>query len=331
MMRRRDFIAGLGSAAAWPQATRAQTTGRVRRIGVLLAYSEGDSVAQAEFSSLVQGLAELGWIDGRNMRIEARWAGGNLERMRMFAKELVDLQPDVILAQNTPVVAALQRETRTIPIVFVIVVDPVGSGFVASLPRPGGNITGFINIEGTMAGKWLELLTEIAPNVRRVAAMWNPDTAPYVISYYLPSFEDTARSLKLEPVSTPVRNEAEIETTITSLGQTSGGGLVVLPDGYMVVHRKSIILAAARSKLPTVYAGRGYARDGGLLSYGPVEQDDFRRSASYVDRILQGAKPSELPVQAPVKFELVLNTKTAKALDLAVPPSILVRADEVIE
>ena len=303
----------------------------MRRIGVLMAFDENDPEGKARLSGFTQGLAELGWTDGRNLRMDVRWAAGNVDRMRMFAKELVDLQPDVILAGATPATAALQRETRTIPIVFAIVADPVGAGFVASLPRPGGNITGFSNIEASMAGKWLELLTEIAPGVKRVAIMFNPDTAPGGGSYYLPSFEAAARSLKVEPIVAPVHSDAEIETVITSLGREPGGGLVVMPDGFMTIHRAPIILLAARNNVPAVYSNSVFARDGGLLSYGPDRVDIFRRSASYVDRILRGAKPADLPVQLPVKFEMAVNVKTAKALGLTVPQSILLRADEVIE
>jgi putative ABC transport system substrate-binding protein len=263
--------------------------------------------------------------------MDIRWAGADVDRMRMFAKELVGLQPEVILANGTPVTAALQRETRAIPIVFAPVADPVGSGFVAGLPRPGGNLTGFINLEASMAGKWLELLTEIAPGVKRVAMMFNPDTAPGGGSYFRPAFEAAARSLKVEPIVASVDSDAEIETVMTSLGREPGGGLVVMADGFMLVHRAPIILLAAQNNVPAVYSLSVFARDGGLLSYGPDQTDIFRRSASYVDRILRGAKPADLPVQLPVKFEMALNAKTAKALGLAVPPSILLRADEVIE
>ncbi len=320
-MRRRDFITLLGGAAvAWPLFARAQQPNRVRRIGVLMAYGETDAEAKVELSGFTQGLAELGWTDGRNVRIDVRWAAGKIERIQMFAKELVDLQPDAILAHGTPVTAALQRETRTIPIVFVTVSDPVGSGFVAGLPRPGGNITGFINLEAGMGGKWLELLTEIAPGVKRVAAMFNPDTAPYVRSYYLPAFEAAARSFKVTPIVAPVHSDAEIETVIASLGREPGGGLVVMPDTFTVVHRAPIILLAARNNVPAVYWITMAAKDGGLLSYGPDLGDLFRRAAPYVDRILKGEKPAELPVQVPTKFEMALNVKTAKALGLAVPP-----------
>jgi putative ABC transport system substrate-binding protein len=330
LLRRRDFVASLGGAAAWPIAVRAQQNDRMRRVAVLMGYGD-DPDAKAMLSAFTQGLRELGWTEGRNLRIDIRWASGNIEQMQLFAKELVDLQPDVILAQTTPVTAALQRETRTIPIVFVIVVDPIGSGFVASLPRPGGNLTGFINIEASMAGKWLELLKEIAPGVTHAALMFNPETAPRGGIYHLPAAEAAARSLAIKPIAAPVHDEGEIEKVISSLGREPGGGLIPLPDGYMVVHRASIIAAAARNNVPAVYNALFFVRDGGLLSYGPDEPDIFRRSASYVDNILRGANPVDLPVQLPVKFVTALNTKTAKALGLNVPLHLQQLADEVIE
>ena len=250
----------------------------------------------------------------------------------MFAKELVALQPEVILSEGTPVTAALQRETKTIPIVFVVVGDPVGDGFVASLPRPGGNMTGFGVAEGAMGGKWLELITQIAPSVRRVAMMFNPDTAPGGGSYYLRDFEAAARSLRVSPIAAPIHGDGEIETVVTSLGREPSGGLVVIADHFMQIHVAPIILLAAQNKVPAVYPWRyAVARGSGLLSYGPDLRDVVRRAAPYVDRILRGAKPADLPVQLPVKFQMALNAKTAKALGLAVPPSILLRADEVIE
>jgi putative tryptophan/tyrosine transport system substrate-binding protein len=331
-MRRREFIAGLGGAAvAWPVVVRAQQPDRLRRIGVLMGFDENDPESKAEFSVFTQGLAELGWTDGRNVHMDVRWAAGNVDRMRTFAKELVRLQPDVILANTTPATAALQRETRTIPIVFVGVGDPIGDGFVAGLSRPGGNITGFIYTEAAMAGKWVELLTEIAPSVKRVAMIVNPDNASGRGSYFQTPFETAARSLKVEATTVPVRSEVEIETVITALGRAPGGGLVPSPDSFMFVHRAAIISLAAQHHIPAVYYHRAYAKDGGLLTYGPDRQDQFRRSASHVDRILRGAKPADLPVQVPVKFEMVINAKTAKALGLTVPQSILLRADEVIE
>jgi putative tryptophan/tyrosine transport system substrate-binding protein len=251
--------------------------------------------------------------------------------MQMLAKELVGLQPDIILTDTTPATAAVQRETRTIPIVFVNVSDPVGSGFVAAFNRPGGNITGFAYLEGSMGGKWLGLLSEIAPGLKRAAFMFNPDTAPYVRSYYMPSFEMAARSLKIAPIIAPVHSDVEIETAISALGREPGGGLAVMPDGFTGVHRASIKLAAARNNVPAVYWASEFARDGGLLSYGPDQLDTYRRGATYVDRILRGEKPGDLPVQFPVKYEMVVNLKAAKALGLTVPQSILLRADEVIE
>jgi putative tryptophan/tyrosine transport system substrate-binding protein len=315
----------------WAVAAQAQQGERMRRIGVLLAFDENHPAAKVWLSGFTQGLSELGWTDGRNVRIDVRWAAGNVDRARMYAKELVDLQPDVILSHSTPITAAFQRETRTIPIVFVFVADPVGSGFVASLHRPSGNITGFIDEEAGMASKWLELLTQIAPSVKRVAMMFNPDTAPGGGSYFLPSFESAARSLKVEPIVARVRSDAEIEAVLTSLGREPGGGLIVMPDLFMQVHRAPIILLAARNNVPAVYQLSLFVRDGGLLSFGPDGSDLFRRAPSYVDHILRGAKPADLPVQVPVKFEMAVNAKTAKALGLTVPQSILLSADEVIE
>jgi putative ABC transport system substrate-binding protein len=330
-MRRRQFIAGLGSAVAWPVVARAQQRERMRRIGVLVPANENDPEAKALLSWFTQGLAKLGWTEGRNVLMDVRWAAGSIEQVQALAKELVDLQPEIIFANATPVTAALQRETRTIPIVFTGVSDPVGSAFIAKVPRPGGNLTGFIDLEASMGGKWLELLTEVKPNVKRVAIMFNPDTAPGSGSYYLPSFEAAARSLKVESIVAPVHSDAEIETVMTSLGREPGGGLVVMTDAFMPVHRASVILSASRNNVPTVYPQSIFVRDGGLLSYGPNRADLFRRSASYVDRILRGATPAELPVQLPTKFEMAVNAKTAKALGLTVPQSILLRADEVIE
>jgi putative tryptophan/tyrosine transport system substrate-binding protein len=330
-VKRRAFIAGLGSAAAWSVVTRAQQTERMRRVGVLMQFGENYPLGTANFSGFMQGLAELGWNDGRNVRMDVRWAEGSVDRMRMFAKDLVDLQPDVILAASTPVTAALQRETRTIPIIFTVVGDPVGSGFVASLARPDGNITGFTNYEASMGGKWLQLLTEIAPGVKRAAIMFNPETSPSGGSVYLPSFETAALSLKVLPIIAPVHSEADIETAIIALGREPGGGLVVNSGAYMNVHSGLVILRAAQNNVPAVFSISLWASDGGLLSYGPDEADEHRRAASYVDRILRGAKPADLPVQLPVKFKMVVNLKTAKALGLSVPQSILLQADEVIE
>jgi ABC-type uncharacterized transport system substrate-binding protein len=329
-MRRRAFIAGLGGTVAWWAVARAQQGKRLRRVGVLMPWSEDEPLARARFSAFVKALAELGWDDGRNLRMDVRWAAGNLDRGRAYARELVGLQPDVILVDSTPQTAALQRETRTIPIVFVAVADPIGSSFVESLPRPGGNMTGFSIQDPSLGGKWVQLLAEIAPGRSRVAAMFNPETAPADRSYYVPSFEAAARSLKLEPIVRLVHSEAEIESVMISLGRKSDS-LVIMPDAFMLSHRALIISLAARNNIPTVFQASELARDGVLISYGPEFADIYRRAASYVDRILKGAQPTDLPVQLPVKFEMAVNLKTAKALGLTVPQSILLRADEVIE
>jgi putative ABC transport system substrate-binding protein len=301
----------------------------MRRIGVLMGGDENDPVWKPWFSAFARALAELGWTDGRNVRTDVRWAASDADRMRMFAKEFVGLQPDVILASTTPATAALHRETRTIPIVFADVAEPIASGIVPRLDRPGGNITGFASLEASLGGKWLELLSEIAPGLKRAAIMFNPDLPP--ASAYLPSLETAARLLKVEPIVSPVHSDAEIETAIVSVGREPGGGLVVMPDAFTVAHRAPIISAAARNNVPAVHWPPDFAREGGLISYGPDLVDNFRRAATYVDRILRGAKPGDLPVQFPTKFEVVVNLKTAKALGLTVPQSILLRADEVIE
>jgi putative ABC transport system substrate-binding protein len=328
-MQRREFIATLAGAAACPLTARAQQGDRVRRIGVLMGGDENDPEGKLRLSAFTQALADLSWTHGRNVRMDLRWAANDINRMRALARELVGLQPATILTGTTPTTAAVQRETRTIPIVFANVGDPVTSGIVARLDRPSGNITGFANLEASLSGKWLELLSEIAPGLKRAATMFNPDAA--VASTYMPSFEAAARSLKVVPSAAPVHGDVEIETATTALGREPGGGLVVIPDIFTSAHRAPIILAAARNNVPAVYGFSYFARDGGLLSYGPDPLDLFRRAASYVDRILRGAKLVELPVQLPTKIEMVVNLKTAKALGLAVPPSILLRADEVIE
>jgi ABC-type uncharacterized transport system substrate-binding protein len=329
--RRREFIAGLGgAAAAWPIAARAQQPGdRVRRIGVLMPGNENDPEGKRRYSAFTQALADLSWTDGRNVRMDLRWGGGDANRIRALAQELVGSQPDIILTGGTAPPIAVQRETRTIPIVFTVVAEPVASGLVPRLDRPGGNVTGFANYEPSLGGKWLELLSDIGPGLKRAAIMFNPDTAP--ASAYMPSLETAARSLKFVSIIAPVRSDAEIEAAISALGREPGGGLIVYPDIFTFVHRAPIILAAAQNNIPAVYADSVLARDGGLLSYGVDFVDIYRRAASYVDRILRGAKPAELPVQFATKFEMVVNLKTAKALGLAVPPSILLRATEVIE
>jgi putative ABC transport system substrate-binding protein len=328
-VKRRQFIAGLGGAAAWPLAARAQQGDRVQRIGVLLQSDENDPAYKSRLSAFTQALADLGWTDGRNVRMDLRWYGDDANRMRALAQELVGLQSDIILTGSTPATTAVQRETRTIPIVFANVAEPVASGIVPRLDRPGENITGFASSEATLGGKWLELLSEIAPGLKRAAIMFNPDTAP--VSSFVPSFETAARSLKVDPIIAPVHSDAEIEAAITALGREPGVGLVLAPDAFTTAHRAPIISAAVRNNVPAVYTLSEFARGGGLLSYGPDAVDTWRRAATYVDRILRGAKPGDLPVQFPVKYEMAVNLKTAKALGLTVPQSILLRADEVIE
>jgi putative ABC transport system substrate-binding protein len=327
-IRRREFLGALSGAAAWPLAARAQQGDRVRRIGVLIGRDENDPVGRTYVSALMQALAGLGWTDGRNVRMDVRWAGGDNNRIRAFAQELVGLQPDIILTSGTLATVALQRETRTIPIVFGNAVDPVASGVVPRLDRPSGNITGFATSEASLGGKRLELLLEIAPGIKRAAMMLNSAVAT---SAYMPSVEAAARSLKVVPIVAPVHGDAEIETAITAIGREPGGGLVVLPDNFTFSHRAPIILAAARNNVPAVYADSVFARDGGLLSYGADRVGSWRRAATYVDRILRGEKPGDLPVQLPTKMEMVINLKTAKALGLTVPLSLLALADEVIE
>jgi len=329
-MRRREFITVLGGAAAWPLAARAQQGERVRRIGVLMAYAESDREAQTLIAAFRDGLQKVGWTEGHNIRIDIRWAAEVKELMQQFAKELVTLQPDFILSQTTPTTAALLQQTRTIPIVFATVADPVGSGFVASFPQPGGNVTGFNVSEPTLAGKFLELLKEIAPRVARVAMLFNPSTAPYA-EFYLNPFKAAAASLGVEAITAPVRDRSELESVVAAQARTPNSGLTVMPDGFMNVHRAEVTSLAARYRLPAVYPYRFFVELGGLLSYGPDQTDNFRRAAAYADRILKGAKPSELPVQAPVKFEMTINLKTAKALGLDVPLHLQQRADDVIE
>jgi putative tryptophan/tyrosine transport system substrate-binding protein len=329
-MQRREFITLLGGAAAWPLAARAQQLDVVRRIGVLTGFAESDREGQAFVAAFREGLQKLGWVEGRNIRIDYRWAALDTELMQRFAKELVALQPDLILTQSTPVAAAMLQQTHTIPIVFAIVADPIGSGFVASFPQPGGNITGFVTMEPTMAGKWLELLKEIAPRVARVAMLFNPATAPYA-EYWLNPFKVAAASFAVQAIVAPVHDKSELESVVVAQAREPNGGLIVMPDTFTTGHRSEITSLAARYRLPAVYPYRVFAEFGGLLSYGDDLTDNFRRAASYADRILKGAKPSELPVQAPVKFELVINIKTARALGLDVPVQLQQRADEVIE
>ena len=299
---------------------------------MLFGTAEGDSQTGAGQAAFAKALQELGWTDGRNIRIEYRWAGADVGAMQSLAKELVSLQPDLIVGHTTPVVAALQRETKTIPIVFVVVSDPVGSGFVASLPRPGGNITGFINVEASLSGKWIEMLKDIVPRITRAALMFNPETAPY-FDYYLRPFETGAQSYAIEPIAAPIRNAADIERVIASLSDRPEPGLVVMPDVFTITQRNYdlIISLAARYRLPTIYPNRSMVAAGGLVSYGIDNVDLFRQAPTYIDRILKGARPADLPVQLPTKFELLVNLKTAKTLGVDIPATLLGRADEVIE
>jgi putative ABC transport system substrate-binding protein len=331
-MRRREFITLLGGAVvSWPLAARAQQPDRVRRIGVLMGFAENDSQAQAMIAAFREGLQKLGWTEARNTQIDTRWTTpADAESRQRFAKELVALQPDVILSHTTPTTAALLQQTRTIPIIFATVSDPVGSGFVASFPRPGGNVTGFTLIEPTMAGKWVELLKEIAPRVNRVAFLFNPATATYA-DYFLKPFKTAAASFAVEAIAASVRDSSELESVVAAQAREPNGGLIVMPDSFTDTHRVEITSLAARYHLPAVYAYRFFTKLGGLLSYGVDLTDNFRRAAIYVDLILKGAKPSDLPVQAPVKYELVINLKTEKELGLHVPLGLSARADEVIE
>jgi putative tryptophan/tyrosine transport system substrate-binding protein len=331
-MRRREFIAFLSSTAvAWPLTARAQQSERARRIGVLMGYPDTDSEGQAGVAAFLAGLQQLGWAVGSQVRIDTRWAPpGDAQALHRFAKELVTLQPDLILSHSTPTTAALLQETDSIPIVFAFVSDPLGSGFVASFPHPGGNATGFIVMEPGIAGKWLELLKQVAPSVSRVAILFNPTTAPYA-NYYLEPFKAAARSLAVEETVSRVLNSGELESVIAAQASEPNGGFVMMPDSFTDAHRVEIISLAARYALPAVYPFRYWAEDGGLLSYGVDQIDNFRRAATYADRILNGEKAADLPVQTPSKFQLIVNLKTAKALGLTISRDFLLVVDEVIE
>jgi putative tryptophan/tyrosine transport system substrate-binding protein len=326
-MRRREFITLVGgTAAAWPFAAQAQ--GKMRRIGVLTNLAAHDPEGQSRLAGFLQGLQEAGWAVGRNVTTDVRWAAADVELMKRFAKELVALEPDLIFTSSTPATAAMLQATRTIPVVFALVADPVGSGFVASLPRPGGNVTGFTPIVGSLGGKWVELLKEIAPSVGRISMVFNPQMATYVEGY-LSSFKAAAASLGMEASVAPVHDMHEVELLVSASDPNSG--LVVMTDAFTTLHRAEIVSLVVRYRVPAINWSRTFAEGGGLISYGPYLIDEYRRAASYADRILRGEKPSELPVQTPVKFELVINGKTARALGVTVPPSLLARADEVIE
>jgi len=330
-MRRREFIRAIaGSAAAWPLAAYGQQSEHIRHIGVLMAFSENDPEAQSWAAGFREELGRLGWTEGHNVQIDTRWATADVGSLQQFAKQLAALRPDLILTASTPATAAMRQQTNTIPIVFAMVGDPVGSGFVVSLSRPGGNLTGFTPIENSLGGKWVELLKEIAPRVARVAIVFDPGMAPFA-SYYLNPFKAAAASLGMEAIVAPVDDMAELERAIATSAHEPNSGLIVMPDAFMIGHHTDITSLVARYHVPTVYPFRIFAEGGGLVSYGSSALDEFRRAASYADRILKGAKPSELPVQTPVNFDLVINLKTAKALGLEVPSSIRLRADEVIE
>jgi putative tryptophan/tyrosine transport system substrate-binding protein len=364
-MRRREFIAGLGGAAAWPLVARAQQGDRVRRIGVLLAGDENDPFWKPRYSAFTRALADLGWTDGRNVRMDLRWGGDDANRIRALAQELVGLQPDIILTGTPAVTAAVQRETRTIPIVFADVTDPVASGIVPRLDRPNGNITGFATFEASLGGKWLELLSEMAPGLKRAAIMFNPETGP--VSAFVPSFETAARSLKVEAITAPVHDDVEIETAIIALGREPGGGLVVMPDSSMVARRvrassvaeidtsfeavgregydalfvapdtffssrrAQFAAVARRERIPACYGDRETVAAGGLMSCGINYSDVYRQVGLYTGNILKGAKPADLPVVQTSKFELVINRRTATLLGIEVPAALVAIADEVIE
>lgn len=328
--RRKMILGGCALTLLSATGTLAQQGGQMRRIGVLMGYSETDPEAQARIAAFKKRLAALGWNEGRNLRIDSRWTAGDVQRATALAKELIALQPELVMCSTTPTTAALQRLTQTIPVIFTVVSDPVGSGFVKSLARPGGNITGFINIESSLIDKQLQMLKELAPRVNRVAIMYNPDTAPYA-EYYLSSLKTAAATLGVQVIPSTVWSEADIDSAVSKLAATAGGGLLVMTDSYMVVHRKRVIALAATHRIPAVYFSGYWAVDGGLISYGIEVTDLFDRAAGYVDRILRGAKPADLPVEQPARFELMVNIKTAKSLGLTIPQTILVRADRVIE
>ena len=328
-MKRREFIAGLGGVAAWPVVARAQQPERMRRVGVLMPGTADDAEYQARMAAFLQRLQQLGWTDGRNVQIDTRWAAGDANLIRKYVTELVALAPDVILAPGSTTVGPLLQATRTVPIVFATLLDPVGAGFVDSLARPGGNATGFIAFEYGLSGKWLELLKQIAPSLTRVAILRDPATAAGIgqfaaIQSVAPSF-----GVELRPID--IREAGEIERAVTAFARSSNGGLIVTAGSGSIIHKNQIITLAARHKLPAIYSDRHFVTGGGLISYGPDRFDQYRQAAAYIDRILKGEKPGDMPVQAPTKYELVINLKTAKALGLAAPPSLLSRADEVIE
>jgi putative tryptophan/tyrosine transport system substrate-binding protein len=332
-MQRGEFITLLGgAAAAWPIAARAQQPDRMRLIGVLMASAQNDSTAQSWLAAFRAALAKLGWTEGSNLRIELRWSAADADTMRKLAKELVDLRPNAIFGVSTPAIGALARETRTIPIVFAGVSDPIGSGFVANLAHPGGNITGFMTSNGDPAigGKWVELLKQIAPRTLRVALLFDPATV-VPVQFFMPSIQAAASSFAVQVSAAPVHGKDEIEGVVAAQARDPGGGLIVMPDVFNDVNRELIIALAARYGVPTIYFNRFFSEPGGLISYGDVRSEQFRLAAGYIDRVLKGEKPADLPVQAPTKFELIINLKTAKALGLTISRDFLLIADEVIE
>jgi len=332
-MQRRKFITLLGGAAAstaWPLSIRAQQSAQIRRIGVLMGYAESDPAVQSYLAAFRGALAKLGWTDGSNLRIELRWGAADPDRMKTFAKELVDLRPDAILGTTTPVIRALARETQTIPIVFAIVIDPIGSGFVASLAHPGGNITGFTTLDPALGSKWVGLLKEIAPHTVRAALLFNPTTAS-PLQIYMPSIQAAATSLAVEVSAAPVHAKNEIEGVIAAQARNPGGGLIVMPDIFNRLNRDLIIALAARYGVPAIYYSRALAESGGLIAYSDDFAEELRQAAGYIDRILRGSRVGGLPIQQPTKFELVINMKTAKALGLTLSSGLLSIADEVIE
>jgi len=330
-LKRREFITLLGGAAAWPMVARGQQRDGMRRIVMLMDTTESNPEGQARVAAFRQGLRQLGWTEGRNVQIDLRWGGGDVERTRAYAAELVGLKPDVIFAYAVAQLAPLARETRTIPIVFCGASAPVADGFVASFARPGGNITGFTQYEPSMVGKWLGALKEIAPALARVAITVNPETAPQRGTFFLREFETAATTFRIEPITSFVSSAADIEAAVAALGQKPNSGLIVAPETFTTANRELFVTLADRYRLPAIFGLRQFPASGGLMSYGPDSVDTVARAAGYVDRILRGEKPAELPVQAPTKFEFVINAKTAKALGLELPPTLLIRADEVIE
>ena len=330
-MRRRKFLFLLGGGITWPLVASAQKGNQTQRVGVLMAIRQNDLLRPRYVEAFTEGLRAAGWLDGKNIQLDFRWAGPDIDRIKQAAKEIVASRPSVVIAHTSPATIALMSETSTIPIVFVTVTEPLAQGFVKSLANPGGNVTGFMNFEYSMGGKWIEILKEISPEVKQVKVMFNPETAPGRGDIFLRSIEAGARSLAIEVGSVNVRSSEEIETAIAAIGREPTTGLIVPPDIFLTANRTAIVQFAATSRVPTIYQYDYFVRDGGLVSYGVDFPDLFKRAGGYVDQILKGASPADLPVQAPTKFQLVVNAKTARSLGLTVPPALLARADEVIE